>query len=101
MRIDSDINDLSTEIYSLHSYAYMLQEKDEKKEMEKLTKLGTIFLPGTFIAGVLGMNVYGDKIEGGGWIILSFIIIFCVTYYITKQHNIKLLDFFFLKKIKM
>ena len=55
-RIDSDIKDLSGEIDSLHNYAYMLQEKEEKEEMALLTKLGAIFLPPTLLAGMFGMN---------------------------------------------
>jgi hypothetical protein len=101
MRIDSDITDLSNEINSLNNYAFVLDEKEEREEMNKLTKLGTIFLPGTFLAGIFGMNVFKD-----GWIdntiglILAFLTIFCLTWFLTKKNNIDLLDFLLPQQFK-
>lgn len=61
MRIDSDITDLSHEIGSLNSYAYFIDEREEKEQMNKLTKLGTIFLPPTLVAGFFGMNSFPNN----------------------------------------
>jgi len=77
MRIDSDIADLSHEIASLNSYAYFVDEREEKEQMNKLTKLGTYFLPPSLIAGIFGMNVFGSKsmdIESYKWILIAFLI---------------------------
>ena len=96
MRIDSDIKDLSNEIVALNSYAFILEEKDEKEQMNKLTKLGTIFLPPTFIAGIFGMNTFSGLDNIGGFL-FSVIIMVCVTYYVTKVNNISIKEFLGLK----
>jgi hypothetical protein len=93
MRIDNDIQDLSSEIMALNSYAYILEEKDEKEQMNKLTRLGTIFLPPTFIAGFFGMNTFSglDNISG---FLFSLITMVCLTLYVTRIHNISIKEFF-------
>jgi Mg2+ and Co2+ transporter CorA len=95
MRVDSDIRDLSEEIGSLNSYAYLLEEKDEKEQMNKLTKLGTIFLPGTFIAGIFGMNIFPEDFLDniGGWIV-SFGSMVALTWWLSKVHDINIIEFF-------
>ena len=94
MRIDSDINDLAIEISSLNNFAFVLDEKEEKKEMNKLTKLGTIFIPGTFIAGIFGMNVFPEKaLDNIVGTLFAFFLISIITYIITKNNNIDLLSF--------
>jgi len=99
MRIDSDIADLSTEIQSLNNYAFILDEKKEKEQMNELTKLGTIFLPGTFVAGVFGMNVFPDDwIKNVFGFALAFGGIFGLSYYLAKINNINILEFFKRKK---
>lgn len=86
MRIDEDIKDLSQEISSLNNYAYLISEQDEKEQMNKLTKLGTIFLPSTLVAGFFGMNVFPsgwiDNITGFS---LSILIMICLTWFISKK----------------
>lgn len=101
MRVDSDIRDLSEEIGSLNSYAYLLDEKDEKEQMNKLTKLGTIFLPGTFIAGIFGMNVFPEHFIDnlGGWII-SFGGMIALTWWLSYIHDINIKEFFIKKDKK-
>jgi len=78
MRIDSDITDLAVEVSKLFNYSYMLQEQDEKEEMSKLTRLGTYLLPPALIAGIFGMNVFGEKIsiESYSWIIFIIILMY-------------------------
>lgn len=58
LNIKRDIEDLRTEIGSLNSYAFLEQEREEKEEMNKITKLGAIFLPPTLLAGVYGANIF-------------------------------------------
>lgn len=95
MRIDDDIADLSTEIQSLNNYAFILEEKKEKEQMNKLTKLGTVFLPGTFIAGVFGMNVFPENwIDNMFGLFMAFGGIFGLSYYLTKINDISIFDFF-------
>ena len=94
MRIDKDIEDISNEIMTLNSYAFMLQEKEEKEEMGRLTKLGTIFLPGTFIAGIFGMNSFPDGwINNFGGLAFSFGLIICISWFIAKRNKIDLKKF--------
>lgn len=101
MRIDGDISDLSNEIHSLNSYANVLSEQEEKEQMNTLTKLGTIFLPGTFIAGFFGMNVFPEHwIDNPTGLILSITLIVCLTWYLSKVHDIDIKSFFIKKKDK-
>ena len=60
MRLERDVKDLDSEINKLGSYVYMIQEKEENKEMKDLTKIATIFLPPSLVAGIFGMNVFGE-----------------------------------------
>jgi Mg2+ and Co2+ transporter CorA len=100
MRIDNDINDLSNEISSLYSYAFMLQEKEEKEQMNTLTKLGTIFLPPSLIAGIFGMNIFPENSVDNciGWII-SFGLMFGTTWWLSKIHNIEVYKFLGIDRI--
>jgi len=101
MNIKRDIEDLRQEISSLNNYAFFEQEREEKEQMNQLTKLGTLFLPGTFIAGVLGMNVYPEHwIDNIIGLILAFIFIIGLTYYLSKIHNIDIKKFFSLEIFK-
>ena len=100
MRIDSDINDLQNEMSSLYSYAFMLQEKSEKEQMNNLTKLGTIFLPPTFIAGIFGMNVFPEGfLDNLFSLTVSFVLIFGATWWLSKIHNIDVYRFLGIDKI--
>jgi hypothetical protein len=101
MNIKRDIEDLRQEIGSLNNYAFLEQEREEKEQMNQLTKLGTLFLPGTFIAGVLGMNVYPeDWISNVGGLLFAFISIGGITYYLSKIHEIDIRRFFSFKIFK-
>ena len=94
LNIKRDVEDLRQEIMTLNSYAYLEQEREEKEEMKKLTKLGTIFLPGTFIAGVLGMNIYPEcLIDNNLGLIGGFLSIAMITWWITKINNISIKEF--------
>jgi len=101
MRIDSDIGDLSMEIQTLNSYAFILEEKEEKEQMNKLTKLGTIFLPPTLIAGIFGMNIFPDGFIDniGGWTV-TFGSMFGLTWWLSKIHDINIKEFFIKKDKK-
>jgi hypothetical protein len=58
MNIKRDIEDLRQEIGSLNSYAFLEQEREEKEQMNRLTQLGSLFLPPTLLAGIYGMNIF-------------------------------------------
>ena len=97
MRIDSDITDLSSEIQSLNNYAFILEEKEEKEQMNKLTKLGTTFVPVTFIASLFGMNVFPEGLIDnyiGLTLSIVMIVIIGLTSYLTYINGINLKDFF-------
>ncbi len=101
LNITRDMEDLRQEIASLNEYASLEQEKKENEEMQKLTKLGTIFLPGTFIAGLLGMNVFPDNlINNWCMLIIAFLFIAIITYSLTKHHGIDTLEFLGIKSNK-
>ena len=95
LNIKRDIEDLRMEIGSLNNYAFLEQEREEKEEMNKLTKLGTIFLPGTFIAGIFGMNVFPEHfIDNVGGFVLAFGGIFGLTLWLAKINKISIKEFF-------
>ena len=60
MRIDSDIKDLDNEIAELHSYVQMIDDQKRSEKMDRLSQLGYLFLPPTFIAGFFGMNIFAE-----------------------------------------
>ncbi len=94
MEIEEHINEIDNEIKSLNEYAKLEIEKKENNEMKKLTKLGTIFLPGTFLAGIFGMNVFKEGwINNLGGLILAFLIIGWVTWWFVKKNNIDIIEF--------
>jgi Mg2+ and Co2+ transporter CorA len=69
--------------------------------MNKLTKLGTIFLPPTLVAGFFGMNIFSEgSIDNIAGFFLSFILMFGLTYKIAANHNINIREFFFSPKNK-
>jgi len=95
MKIEAFLKDLDNEISELHDYVEMLEDKSEKEEMQKLTKMGAIFLPGTFIAGVLGMNIYpSNLIDNYVGFVGGFFIIGAVTWWITRVNKISIKEFF-------
>ena len=57
MEIEVEIKDFDREISELDSYIEFLAEEERNKELEKLNKLGALFLPPTLLASLLGMNV--------------------------------------------
>ena len=95
MNIKRDIEDLRQEIGALNNYAFFEQEREEKEEMKKLTKLGTLFLPATLVAGLLGMNIFPknwiDNIYGFG---ISTVIITGIMVFSYKALNIDIRDYF-------
>lgn len=92
MNIKRDIEDLRQEIASLNSYAFLEQEREEKNQMNQLTRLGTFLIPPTLVAGFFGMNVFGAdsiKIDNEIWLGIA---IFCtisspfiVKYFMDKE----------------
>ncbi|MEA2092209.1 MAG: CorA family divalent cation transporter, partial [Campylobacterota bacterium] len=94
MNIKRDIEDLRQEIGTLNGYAFLEQEREEKEEMNKITKLATIFLPATLIAGIFGMNIFPENFIDniGGWI-LAFSGMIGATWWIAKVNHINILEY--------
>ena len=57
MEIEIEIKDFDREISELDSFIEFLAEEERNKELEKLNKLGALFLPPTLLASIFGMNV--------------------------------------------
>lgn len=67
MRTPQEVKDLDSEIDELNRFASMIHDKMEQveskaitKQAQNLTKIATIFLIPTLIAGLLGMNLMPD-----------------------------------------
>ena len=58
MNFDKEIKDLDNEIAELHTYVQMKTEKNRNDRLETISKLGAVFLPPSFLAGIYGMNVF-------------------------------------------
>lgn len=56
MEIVRDVESLNKEIDELHQFIRADQEARQTRQATNLTRVATIFLPATFIAGVMGMN---------------------------------------------
>ena len=93
LNIQRDVKDLDSEIEELFRYVEMLNNKIETEQMNKLTKLGTIFLPGSFLAGIYGMNIFPQINNIFGYLFV-FGSIIGLTYWISKIYEINILDFF-------
>jgi hypothetical protein len=89
LNIDSDIGDLNVELYQLNDFTKMKLDKEENKETAKLTKIATYFLPPTLIAGIFGMNVFGEKLDisGLGWLIFTLLLIISSLFFAPKLTN--------------
>ena len=76
LKIDDDIKDLDSEIEELHRYVSMKEENQRNQRLEKISKLGAIFLPPTLVAGFFGMNVFGDTsmpVDNPKWLFMAII----------------------------
>lgn len=61
MRIPEQVKDLDQEIAELNSFASMMQDKKEREESKKHTRLATIFLPLMTISGLLGISFLKEE----------------------------------------
>ena len=100
MEIENHLNETDSEIKSLNEYAKLEIEKKENKEMKTLSWIAAIFVPGTFVAGLAGMNVFNGEEKGkslhidnyewmwgtfGVMFILTAIVIFLLYYFNKKD----------------
>lgn len=60
MKIAEQVKDLDDEIGELHNYANLLEQKKQDRRIAKITVLGAIFLPATFLVGLFGINTMPD-----------------------------------------
>lgn len=56
MKLREHVKDLDGEIEELHNYLQMEEQKEQNREVARLTIIAATFLPATLVAGVLGMN---------------------------------------------
>lgn len=89
MRTEEYVRDLDREIEELHQYASLLDEKKRGKTAETLTKIATIFLPATLIAGLFGMNEGDDLVESFWWQLLVILVVTPIMYLIIRSINHK------------
>jgi len=94
MKIERDIIDLDREINKLNSYVTLIEEKEENKDMKKLTQVATYLLPPSIVAGFFGMNVFdsGLEVKSFASLIISIVIIIASIYFAPKV--IKVIDYF-------
>jgi Mg2+ and Co2+ transporter CorA len=98
MDIEKYLKDLDNEINELFNYIELIESKKETEQMNKLTKLGTLFLPPSLVASIFGMNVFPENSMDNicGWVV-SFGLMFGLTWHLSKIHNINIKEFFIKK----
>jgi hypothetical protein len=83
MKIAEQVKDLDNEIRELHNYADLLERKEQDQRIVKITILGAIFLPATFLVGLFGINtmpehlpdlLFNGKVFWPFWISLGVIL---------------------------
>jgi len=62
LNIDKDVKDLDNEIKNLNDYVQLRDSQKENKEMAKLTKVATWFMPPTLVVGFFGMNIFNEDL---------------------------------------
>ncbi|MGH8559219.1 MAG: CorA family divalent cation transporter [Methylococcales bacterium] len=72
MRIAEHVKDLDKEIEELHTYLALEEQKEQSSEIATLTRLAAFFLPGTLIAGILGMNDLVDTFSINSFFLGTF-----------------------------
>lgn len=86
MKIAEQVKDLDKEIEELHNYANLREQKEQDGRIAKITVLGAIFLPATFLVGLFGINTFPDfdnmpdllfngKVYWPFWISVGFIVL--------------------------
>ena len=75
-KADQQIKELDEEIGELHAYITLLIENNRNEQGRWLSLIATIFLPGTFISGLFGMNQLGG--DGFSWWQLGMQILFII-----------------------
>ncbi len=104
LNIKRDVDDLTREIATLNSYAFVEQEREEKEEMKKLTQIATYFLPATLIAGIFGMNTFpSGLVDTQFWLITSLVLVFVSIFFFQRYNSIfsKLIDRYNIFKLKI
>lgn len=81
------IKDLDEEIEELHRYVMLLVDQSRNDNGAKLNLLAAIFLPGTFLAGLFGMNKFCElEMKSDFWIHLGVILLVSIiSYWIIKK----------------
>jgi len=89
LNISRDVKDLQQEIMTLNGYAFLEQEREEKKEMQKLTEIATYFLPATLIVGIFGMNTFPDQsINTPTWLTISLVLVFVSIFFFQRYNGL-------------
>ena len=99
MEIENEIKDFDREISELDSYIEFLAEENRNEELEKLNKLGALFLPPTLLASIFGMNV-GIFDEHKQMKFLIAIILFIFSIRIGELYFLSNKEYRILEKIK-
>lgn len=77
MAIDTNVKHLDQEIEELNSYAKMIEYAKKSEEAERLTRIATLFLPPTLVAGIFGFsNLSGKDHISFGWAFAILVLVF-------------------------
>ena len=72
---DEEVKRLDEEIFELHNYIDLMNEKRRNERLEIISKLGAIFLPPTLFVGIFGMNTIDFEQNSISLIISSILIL--------------------------
>ena len=95
MQIDTNANDLKSEITELNNYALMIESSKQSREATWLNWIATLFLPSSFLAAIFGFSNFSNGDEHfidfipSLWITIAvfFIVLFVLLF--IKYYQIK------------
>lgn len=81
------VESLDAEIEELHQYATLIEDRDQNKQLNLITKIGGMFLIPSLLVGYFGMNIFSFNTEQDGkmltaWFITGMLITLLAFVYI-------------------
>lgn len=78
--LETQVKSLDEEIGELHQYAILLEDRNQNKQLNLVTKIGGIFLIPSLLVGYFGMNIFSFNTDKDGKMLTaSFIIGMTIT----------------------
>ena len=77
--LETQVKSLDEEIGELHQYAILLEDRNQNKQLNLVTKIGGMFLIPSLLVGYFGMNIFSFRAEDSKRLTALFIIGMLIT----------------------